>query len=151
MINDHNKILEYQQNRDPYLFVDELIEFEAFKHVKATKNLSLDEWFFKVHWKNDPNMPGFLQCEAIVQATALAILGIEENKGKVVYLTKVRDASFLEKVTPNNKLIIEGYIDSYKRGIAKCHGIASINDKITCKMNFEFIFPDELNKYLKKP
>jgi 3-hydroxymyristoyl/3-hydroxydecanoyl-(acyl carrier protein) dehydratase len=26
-----------------------------------------DEWFFKVHWPNDPNMPGMLQIEALVQ------------------------------------------------------------------------------------
>ena len=28
---------------------------------------------FKVHWPNDPNMPGMLQIESLVQMCALAI------------------------------------------------------------------------------
>ena len=43
--------------------------------------------FFKVHWKNDPNVPGMLQVEALVQMSALSILCLPGNKGKVVYLT----------------------------------------------------------------
>ena len=51
----------------------EEVEFQVFL-PKAYKDLKKDEWFFKVHWKNDPNMPGMLQIEALVQMSALAIL-----------------------------------------------------------------------------
>ena len=37
---------------------------------------------FKVHWKNDPNVPGMLQIESLVQMAALAILSLPGNKGK---------------------------------------------------------------------
>ena len=39
-----------------------------------------------MHWPNDPNMPGMLQIEALVQMCALSLLTLPGNKGKLVYL-----------------------------------------------------------------
>ena len=55
------QILDYQQNRDPYLMIDCATEILPGESAKGYKDLSKDEWFFKVHWPNDPNMPGMLQ------------------------------------------------------------------------------------------
>ena len=71
---DKNGIYEYQQNREPYLMIDFATEIIPGKSAKGYKDLSKDEWFFKVHWPNDPNMPGMLQIEALVQMSALSIL-----------------------------------------------------------------------------
>ena len=30
------------------------------------KEFKKDEWFFKVHWPSDPNVPGMLQIESLV-------------------------------------------------------------------------------------
>ena len=84
---DKNGIYEYQQNREPYLMIDFATEIIPGKSAKGYKDLSKDEWFFKVHWPNDPNMPGMLQIEALVQMSALSILTLPDNKGKIMYLT----------------------------------------------------------------
>ena len=63
MILDKKAILEYQQNRDPYLMIDYVSEVEPGKYANGYKVLRDDEWFFKVHWPKDPNMPGMLQIE----------------------------------------------------------------------------------------
>ena len=60
------KILEYQQNRPPYLMIDFVDEVVPGKSAKGYKNLAKDEWFFKVHWPQDPNMPGMLQIESLI-------------------------------------------------------------------------------------
>ena len=77
---DRNEILEYQQNRDPYLMIDEATEVIPGKSAKGFKKLKNDEWFFKVHWPSDPNMPGMLQIESLVQMSALSILTLQEIK-----------------------------------------------------------------------
>ena len=69
---DKNQIYEYQQNREPYLLIDEATEVIPGKSAKGFKILKNNEWFFKVHWPNDPNMPGMLQIESLVQMSALA-------------------------------------------------------------------------------
>ena len=137
-----NKILEYQQNRDPYLLIDHATEVIPGKSSKGFKFLNKDEWFFKVHWPNDPNMPGMLQVEALVQMCALSILTMPNNKGKIVYLVKADNLRFLKKIVPNTKLEISTKILSFKRGMASCEGIGSVNQEIACKANFTLILPD---------
>ena len=56
---------------------------------------------FKVHWENDPNMPGMLQVEALVQMASLIILTLPGNKGKVMYLTSANNLIF-KKIIPGN-------------------------------------------------
>tara|TARA_B100001057_G_C22749916_1_gene911329 strand:+ start:785 stop:1246 length:462 start_codon:yes stop_codon:yes gene_type:complete len=141
------QILEYQQNKPPYLMIDEAIEIIPGKSAKGFKQLEDDEWFFKVHWENDPNMPGMLQVEALVQMSALAILTMPDNKGKVMYLTSANNLRFSKKIIPGMRLDIETNIKSFKRGIAICDGLGLINNEIACKASFNLILPSELEKY----
>ena len=83
---DKKGIYEYQQNREPYLMIDHATEVIPGVSAKGYKDFKNDEWFFKVHWKNDPNVPGMLQIEALVQMCALSLLTMPGNKGKLVYL-----------------------------------------------------------------
>ncbi len=141
------QICEFQQNRDPYLMIDFATEVIPGKSAKGYKDLSNNEWFFKVHWPNDPNMPGMLQIEALVQMSALAILSLPGNKGKIMYLTSTDKTKFLKKIIPNNRLIIETHVKKYTRGIASIDGKGFINDQLACKSEFNLILPEEIKKY----
>ena len=79
--------------------------------------------------------------------SALSILSLPGNKGKVVYLTNANNLKFLKKITPNNRLIIETKTKSYTRGIAICEGIGIIGKQIACKADFNLVLPDEIKKY----
>ena len=148
---DKEGICEYQQNRDPYLMIDYATKVIPGELSEGYKDLKADEWFFKVHWKNDPNMPGMLQVEALVQMAALSILTLPGNKGKVMYLTSANNLKFIKKIIPNSRLYIETVVKSYKRGIAICEGAGIVNGEMVCKADFNLILPDEINKYnLKK-
>ena len=140
-------ILEYQQNRPPYLMIDEATEVIPGASAKGFKDFKDDEWFFKVHWKNDPNVPGMLQIESLVQMAALAILSLPGNKGKVVYLTNANNLKFFKKIVPRSRLYIETKITTFKRGMAFCEGIGLMDKKIVCKADFNLILPDEIKKY----
>ena len=142
-----NEICEYQQNRDPYLMIDFATEVVPGKSAKGYKDLSEKEWFFKVHWPNDPNMPGMLQIEALIQMCALSILCLPGNKGKVMYLTSANKMKFIKKIIPNSRFYIETKIKSFKRGLAICEGIGLIQKEIACKAEFNLILPEEIKKY----
>ena len=144
---DKKGIHEYQQNREPYLLIDFATEIIPGKSAKGYKDLENDEWFFKVHWPSDPNMPGMLQIEALIQMCALSILSLPGNKGKVVYLTSANNMKFIKKIIPNSRLYIETKIKSFKRGLATCEGMGLVNKEIACKAEFALILPDEIKKY----
>ena len=144
---DKSGIYEYQQNREPYLLIDYASEIIPGVSAKGYKDLKNDEWFFKVHWPSDPNMPGMLQIEALVQMCALSILSLPGNKGKVVYLTSANNMKFIKKIIPNSRLYIETKIKSFKRGLAICEGVGLVEKNLVCKAEFNLILPDEIKKY----
>ena len=144
---DKKGIHEYQQNRHPYLLIDFASEIIPGVSAKGYKDLGKDEWFFKVHWPKDPNMPGMLQIESLVQMCALSILSLPGNKGKVVYLTSANNMKFIKKIIPNCRLYIETKVKSFKRGLAICEGSGFIENNLVCKADFCLILPDEIKKY----
>ena len=148
---DKEQILEYQQNRPPYLMIDFAEEVVPGKSARGYKDFKEDEWFFKVHWPSDPNVPGMLQIEALVQMSALSILSLPGNKGKVMYLTSANNIKFIKKIIPNKRLYIETKVKNFKRGLAICEGLGLIEKQIACKAEFNLILPEEIKKYnLKK-
>ena len=143
------EILEYQQNRPPYLMIDFVDEVIPGKSARGYKNLAEDEWFFKVHWSKDPNMPGMLQIESLVQMCALSLLTMPDHKGKLVYLIAADKIKLQKKIIPNDRLIIETKVNSYNRGIAKCQGKGEVNNKLACSAEFTVVLPHVINNYKK--
>ena len=143
---DKKKILDYQKNRDPFLMIDFAEKIIPGKLANGYKKLKVDEWFFKVHWPGDPNMPGLLRIEALVQMSALSILTLDGNKGKVMYLVNANEIRFFKKILPNSRLEISTKILSFKRGIANCYGEGIVDKKIACKASFTLVLTDEMVK-----
>ena len=141
------EILEFQKNRDPYLMIDEAYDVKPGFYAKGFKQLKIDEWFFKVHWENDPNMPGMLQLEALTQMASLSILTLPNNKGKILYLTNVDKIKFKKKIIPNDKLFLDTKIVKFNRGFAKCKGEGYVNDELACEAEFNLIMPDEIKQF----
>ena len=147
---DKEKILLYQKNRPPYLMID--IADKVIPGILANgyKLLSNQDWFFDCHFPGDPNMPGLLQTEALVQMAALTVLTMPGNKGKIIYLYNVEKITFKQKVLIGDKFNIETKLLSWKRGIGKCYGIAKVNNKKVCESIFNIVLPSELEKFKVK-
>jgi 3-hydroxyacyl-[acyl-carrier-protein] dehydratase len=137
---------EYQQNRHPYLLIDVAEEVIPGQSARGYKNLD-DDWFFECHWPGDPNMPGMLQMEALIQMCALTVLTLPDNKGKLVYVISANNMKFSRKIVPGDRLEIKTKLHSWKRGIGNCSGIGSVNGEIACKADFNITMPDVLNQY----
>ena len=146
---DLKGIHEYQQNRHPYLFIDYVDEVIPGKIANGFKDLK-DDWFFKVHWPTDPNVPGMLQIEAMVQMAALTILTLPNNKGKVVYLASADKITFKRKIVTGDRLYLKTKLKSWNRGIGKCEGVGTVNDKLACKAEFTLVLPEKIKKYTVK-
>ena len=144
---EKKEILEYQANRDPYLMIDIAEEVIPGVSAKGYKNLTKDDWFFKCHFEGDPNMPGLLQIEALVQMAALSVVTLPNNKGKIVYLTSANNIKFSRKIIPGDKLQIETNLISWKRGIGKCYGCGKVDNQLVCSADFNIILPEEIRKF----
>ncbi len=144
---DINGIHEYQQNRHPFLLMDMVEELVPGVSAKGYKNLTLNDWFFEVHFPGDPSMPGMLQVEALVQMCALTVFSLPGNKGKVAYLTSANNIKLSRKVVPGDRFDMDTKLHAWKRGVGSCSGIGSVNGEIACRADFIIVIPDLLNEY----
>ena len=144
---DLTGIHDYQQNRFPYLLIDYANEVIPGKSAKGYKDLLRDDWWVKVHFPKDPNMPGALQIEAIVQLGALMVTTLPGNKGEIVYLVSANKLKFRKKAVPGNRLLLDTELISWRRGYGKARGSAYIQDKLACSVEFEFVMPSISSKY----
>ena len=147
---DLKGIHKYQQNRYPYLLIEVAEEIIPGKSARGYKNLTMDDWWFEVHFPGDPNMPGALQMEAIVQLGALMVTTLPGNKGKVVYLTSANNLKLIKKILPGVRLDIETELLSWKRGLGKCFGAGYVNGEKVCSLDFNIVMPHILEEYKVK-
>src|SRR5699024_10545309 len=123
---DIKQIKETIPHRYPFLLVDKVNEIEEGKRVVCLKNVTANEPFFQGHFPDYPVMPGVLIIEALAQAGAIAVLGKEQNKGKVGFLAGVDKCRFKKQVTPGDQLRLEVEIIREKGPIGKGKEAATV-------------------------
>jgi len=135
---DVQKIKEIIPHRYPFLLVDRVTEIEEGKRVVGLKNVSANEPFFEGHFPEYPVMPGVLILEALAQVGAIAVLDMEENKGKIGFLAGVDKCRFKKEVKPGDQLQLEVEILRMKGPIGKGKGIAKVDGKVACEAEITF-------------
>lgn len=125
-------------HRYPFLLVDKVEELEPGKKAVGYKNVTMNEYFFQGHFKEEPVMPGVLQIEALAQLGAIALLSVEEFKGKIAYFGGINKAKFRRKVVPGDVLKLEVEIIKMKgpAGIGKA--IATVDGEKAAEAEIMF-------------
>ena len=141
------ELQEYQPNRYPFLMIDHVELVIPGKSAKGYKNLTLNEWYFPVHFPGGPNMPGALQLEAMAQMLTVAITTLPGLKGKVTHALS-HTVRFRKEVLPGDRLDLETSVISWSRGIAKGLGVGKTNGTIACEAEMLIAIPDILSQFL---
>ena len=124
--------------REPFLMIDEVEEYVPGESATAYKNVSLDEYYFKGHFPGNPIMPGVLIVESLAQTGAVAILSMEENKGKNALFGGIHKLRFKRQVVPGDRLKLEVKIIKKKGPIGIGEAIATVDGKVAAKGELTF-------------
>ena len=82
--------------------------------------------------------PGVLIVEALAQTGAVAILSLEENKGKTAYFAAIQSAKFKKKVVPGDVLVLETEIIKTKGSIGIGKATATVDGKVAVQAELTF-------------
>lgn len=135
---DIQEIKDTIPHRYPFLLVDKVTEIDEGERVVGYKNVTINEPFFQGHFPDYPVMPGVLIIEALAQVGAVAMLGMEANKGKIGFLAGVDKCRFKRQVVPGDQLKLEVEITRIKGPIGKGKGTATVNGELACQAEIMF-------------
>ncbi|MGL5312548.1 MAG: 3-hydroxyacyl-ACP dehydratase FabZ [Peptostreptococcaceae bacterium] len=133
-----DQIKELIPHRYPFLLVDKIKELEVGKKAIGIKNVTANEPFFQGHFPEYPIMPGVLIIEAMAQVGAVAMMSMEENKGKLGVFAGIDKVRFKKEVRPGDTLVMEVEMISVRRNIGKATAKAYVEDELVCSGELMF-------------
>ena len=96
MILDIEQIKNLLPHRDPFLFLDSCKILEKGKKGIGYKKFTVDEYFFKGHFPNNPIVPGVVLIETIAQTAGVVVSeSLANSKDKSVLFTISKSWLFL--------------------------------------------------------
>ena len=142
---DIKEIMETIPHRPPFLLLDKVLEVDPGKRVIAIKNVTMNEYFFPGHFPvgpglvGEPVMPGVLIVEALAQAGAVALLTLEEFRGKIPFFGAIDNCKFRAKVVPGDVLLLDVEFIKLKKQAGIGKGIAMVSGKKVAEAQLTFM------------
>jgi 3-hydroxyacyl-[acyl-carrier-protein] dehydratase len=137
------QIKEILPHREPFLMLDRVDDYEPGDYAEAVKAVSANEWFFQGHFEDYKVMPGVLLIEAMAQAGAIAMLTLEENKGKLAFFGGIKKARFKKQVVPGDLINIESKITRVMGNVGFGDGKVMVDGKIAAEAELIFALGEE--------
>lgn len=137
---EFGEIMKIIRHRYPFLLLDKIIELEVGKRAIGVKYVSTNDKFLNGYFLHNPLMPGTLIVEALAQVSAIVMLSIKENNGRIGLLAGIDHCYFNRGVKPGEELVLEVEITRLKGRIGKGKGKAKANGEIVCEADLIFAF-----------
>ena len=144
---DITGIKECQRNRHPLLFVDRIFDVVPGERASGLKCFSYNEWYFPAHFDDEPNVPGFIQVETLVQTFIMSFLSMHELRGKKTNFLSINNVKFKRKLLPGDTLIVHARLHSFRRGIASGSAVSYVGAEQACSADFVVSVPDLLEQF----
>ena len=126
---DSNQIQGILPHRRPFQMVDRITDCEPGKSAKGIKCVSVNEAQFCGHFPQYHVMPGVLIIEALAQVGAVALLTMDEFKGKTVFFGGIKNARFKQQVRPGDVLVLECELNQLRGRVGTGTGGAPVHGK----------------------
>ncbi len=135
-------ILDGIPHRPPFLFLDEIVEYESGR-ILCRKTFREDEPFFQGHYPGFPLVPGVLLCESAMQAGALLLSKMaredenaEAGVEKMPVVAKMGEVRFKQMIRPGDTVQIEVKFKEKMTSVYFLHGKITLAGKTV--LQFEF-------------
>ena len=135
---DSNQIAQILPHRYPFALVDRIVDGVPGQWARGIKCVTANEPFFQGHFPQKHVMPGVLLIEAMAQVGGVAILALPENRGKLAFLGRVREARFKRQVVPGDVVEMECMLTKQRGliGVGVCKGTVNGEEAVSAELTF---------------
>ena len=92
---------------------------------------------------------GFIM-ESIMQTGVLIVTQNEDIQNPLMMFNDCDKMTVFSEVRPGDVVTTHVVLKSFRNGVAKYEGTASVADKKVCEMDFTLIHPDEIRKFSER-
>jgi 3-hydroxyacyl-[acyl-carrier-protein] dehydratase len=85
------------------------------------------------HFPGNPIMPGVLMVEALAQAGAVAVLSLEENRGRLALFAGIDGVRFKRLVRPGDVLTLECELETVRGPIGRGRARATVDGELAVR------------------
>jgi len=135
------EIMRILPHRYPFLLVDRVVELEPGRRAVAIKQVSANEPQFTGHFPGRPIMPGVLMVEALAQTAGIAVLTLEEYRGKIGLFAGIDECRFRRLVVPGDTLRLEVTVEKLRGMFGRVKALATVDDEVAVEATLSIIIP----------
>ena len=135
------EIMRILPHRYPFLLIDRVVELEPGKRAVAFKQVTANEPQFTGHFPGRPIMPGVLMVEALAQTAGVAVLTLDEYRGKIGLFAGIDECRFRRLVVPGDALRLEVTVEKLRGMFGRVRAVASVDGETAVEAALSIIIP----------
>jgi 3-hydroxyacyl-[acyl-carrier-protein] dehydratase len=134
-------IMRILPHRYPFLLVDRIVELEPGRRAVGIKQVTANEPQFTGHFPGRPIMPGVLMVEALAQTAGVAVLTLDEYRGKMGLFAGIDECRFRRLVQPGDTLRLEVTVEKLRGMFGRVKATATVDGEIAVEGTLSIIIP----------
>ena len=134
-------IMRLLPHRYPFLLVDRIVELEPGKRAVGIKQVTANEPHFTGHFPDRPIMPGVLMVEALAQTAGIAVMTLDEYRGKLGLFAGIDGCRFKRLVLPGDTLRLEVSVEKLRGMFGRVRAVATVADELAVEATLSIVIP----------
>ena len=134
-------IMRIIPHRYPFLLVDRIVELVPGERAVGIKQVTANEPQFTGHFPERPIMPGVLMVEALAQTAGVAVMTLDEYRGKLGLFAGIDECRFRRMVIPGDTLLLKVEVEKLRGMFGRVRGTASVDGEVAVEATLSIIIP----------
>ena len=130
-------------HRYPFLMVDRIVELTPGQRAVGIKQVTANEPQFTGHFPGRPIMPGVLMVEALAQTAGVAVMTLDEYRGKLGLFAGIDECRFRRMVVPGDTLRLEVTVEKLRGMFGRVKAVATVDGEVAVEALLSIIIPRE--------
>jgi len=135
---DRDQIKDVIPHREPFLLIDRIESCVAGESAIGYLDVTSEMFWVPGHFPGYAVLPGVLILEALAQVGSVAMLSLEENRGKIGFFAGIDKVRFKRQVRPGDTLRLECAITKVRGPIGFGSAKAWVGDELACSGELMF-------------